>query len=150
MPNPYSLLELEPEAIRTLWTTTRNHDGRPDWSAIFPYYHEDIVFQDSIQQVRGLEAFQALCHRLTKRCPDLDMRIPHLVRQDRVIFMQWEMTMRFKKYPSSTIYGATRLLLAEDGRITDQRDYYDLWGDIFDNIPWFAARYRRFMHKKFG
>ena len=38
----------------------------------------------------------------------------------------------------------------EDGRIIGQRDYYDLWGDIFNGIPWFKKPYRRFMHKKFG
>ena len=32
----------------------------------------------------------------------------------------------------------------------DQRDYYDLWGDVFDNIPWMAKRYRKFMKKRFG
>jgi hypothetical protein len=40
--------------------------------------------------------------------------------------------------------------LDEEGRIQSQRDYFDLWGDIFDNIPWFAGPYRRFMHRKFG
>jgi hypothetical protein len=60
------------------------------------------------------------------------------------------MTMIFKKFPSSTIYGSTKLTLHQDGRIIEQRDYYDLWGDIFDNIPWFAKPYRRFMKKKFG
>jgi hypothetical protein len=43
-----------------------------------------------------------------------------------------------------------KLTLGEDGRIAEQRDYYDLWGDIFDNIPWFKKMYRRFMHRKFG
>ena len=42
------------------------------------------------------------------------------------------------------------LTLHEDGRIISQRDYYDLWGDIFNGIPWFVRRYRKFMRKKFG
>jgi hypothetical protein len=40
--------------------------------------------------------------------------------------------------------------LHEDGRIIGQRDYYDLWGDIFNGIPWFKKPYRKFMRKKFG
>jgi len=35
-------------------------------------------------------------------------------------------------------------------KIIEQRDYYDLWGDIFDNIPRFSVMYRKFMKKKFG
>ncbi len=150
MENTYSMAHLDTETIRRLWSNTYNREGKPDWSGIFPYYHEDIVFKDSIQELRGIDAFKALCKRLTDRCEQLSMNVPSLVSDGVVIFMQWEMTMRFKKYPSSTIYGATKLTLAEDDRIAVQRDYYDLWGDIFDNIPWFAKPYRKFMYKKFG
>lgn len=150
MNNAYSLAELDTQTVRSLWSSTYNREGKPDWSGIFPYYHENILFKDSIQQVRGIEAFKALCVRLTDRCEQLSMHIPSIVREETVIFMQWEMTMIFKKYPSSTLYGTTKLTLAEDGRIAEQRDYYDLWGDIFDNIPWFVKPYRRFMKKKFG
>ncbi len=37
--------------IRELWSKTYNREGKPDWSHILPYYHEDIVFQDSIQRI---------------------------------------------------------------------------------------------------
>jgi hypothetical protein len=43
------------------------------------------------------------------------------------------MTLSFKKYPSSILYGSSRLTLNKEGKISEQRDYYDLWGDIFDN-----------------
>ena len=35
-------------------------------------------------------------------------------------------------------------------KIIKQRDYYDLWGDILDNIPRIGKMYRKFMKKKFG
>lgn len=148
--HPYSLLNHSAEQIKVLWSRTYNTDGKPDWSHIYPYYHDDIVFQDSIQRIEGITEFRALCDRLTARCQQLKMNIPTIIKEKEIIFMQWEMTMMFKKYPSSTIYGATKLTLGVDGRIIGQRDYYDLWGDIFDNIPWFHKPYRRFMHKKFG
>lgn len=150
MQNPNSLSGMSAEQVKALWSKTYNTEGKPDWSHIFPYYHDQIVFQDTIQRIEGIEEFKALCKRLTDRCQQLKMNIPTIVKEGQVIFMQWEMTMIFKKYPSSTIYGATRLLLHDDGRIISQRDYYDLWGDIFDNIPWFAKPYRKFMKKKFG
>jgi hypothetical protein len=55
-----------------------------------------------------------------------------------------------EKYPSSILYGSSRLTINNEGKIIEQRDYYDLWGDIFDNIPRFAKVYRKFMKKKFG
>jgi hypothetical protein len=78
------------------------------------------------------------------------MKVVRAGMQERNIFMEWEMTISYKKNPRSVVYGASRLTLDEDGKIKEQRDYYDLWGDIFDNIPLFARVYRKFMRRKFG
>ncbi len=42
--------------IRELYNSkTYNREGsKPDWSHILPYYHEDIIFQDSIQRIEGI------------------------------------------------------------------------------------------------
>jgi len=145
-----SLSGLSADEVRALWSQTYNQLGKPDWSHIFPYYRDDVVFRDAIQEIRGIEAFKAMCERLTRRCRQLKMHLPTVVKEDRWVFIEWEMTMMFKRFPSSTLYGTTKLELDEDGRIRSQRDYYDLWGDIFDNIPWFAGPYRRFMRRRFG
>jgi len=144
------MTQLDEETIRTQWSKTYNTDGKPDWSHLFPYYDERIVFQDSIQRVEGKEAFMAVCNRLADRCRELHMDILDVSQNGNVIFLQWEMTMMFKRFPSSTLYGCSKLTLNEESLIVDQRDYYDLWGDIFDNIPRFGRMYRRFMHRKFG
>jgi limonene-1,2-epoxide hydrolase len=141
---------LDIETIKELWSKTYNREGKPDWSHIYPYYRPDIVFQDSIQRIEGIEEFIALCERLTMRCDTLAMDIHSVAQEGNVIQMEWTMTMSFKKYPSTPIYGATVLRLHEDGRIASQRDYYDLWGDIFNGIPKFKPMYRKFMRKKFG
>jgi limonene-1,2-epoxide hydrolase len=141
---------LTEETVRTLWSRTYNTHGKPDWSHLFPYYDEDIVFQDSIQRVEGKRAFMAVCNRLASRCKELTMDILDVAQHGSVIFLQWEMTMMFEKWPSSTLYGCTKLTLNDASLIVEQRDYYDLWGDIFDNIPRFGRMYRRFMHRKFG
>ncbi|MFO7729259.1 MAG: nuclear transport factor 2 family protein [Spirochaetia bacterium] len=142
--------KLDLETIQSQWSKTYNTRGKPDWSHLFPYYHQNIIFQDSIQRVEGKEAFMALCNRLSDRCKELRMDIVDLSRTENRIFMQWEMTMMFKKFPSSTLYGCSKLTLNEESLIIEQRDYYDLWGDIFDNIPRFGRMYRKFMHRKFG
>lgn len=141
---------LDVDTVIELWSKTYNTAGRPDWSHILPYYHENIVFRDSIQEIRGLEDFRAMTERLTARSQDLSMKVVRGVMKDRVVFIEWEMTIAYKKYPGSVLYGCSRLTLDDDGRIIEQRDYYDLWGDIFDNIPRFGKAYRKFMHRKFG
>jgi limonene-1,2-epoxide hydrolase len=138
------------DTIKELWSQTYNREGKPDWSHIFPYYHKEIVFQDTIQRIEGLDNFIAMCNRLTQRTKQLKMEILAITQKDNVIMFDWVMTMMFKKYPNTPMYGATKLVLSEDGLIKEQRDYYDLWGDIFNNIPRFGKMYRRFLIKKFG
>jgi hypothetical protein len=144
------LKELDVETVRELWSKTYNSPGKPDWSHIYPYYHPEIVFQDSIQRIQGIEEFMALCERLTRRCEQLRMDISSVVKSGNTIFMDWTMTMVFRKSPSTPIYGTTKLTLHPDGRIAEQRDYYDLWGDIFNGIPYFKGPYRKFMRRFFG
>lgn len=144
------IMSLNAESIKELWSKTYNTEGKPDWSHILPYYDEDIYFRDSIQELRGMEDFKAMTERLTNRSNDLKMNIVRAVQQGRDIFIEWEMTIKFKRNPSSVMYGSSRVTLNEEGKIIEQRDYYDLWGDIFDNIPRVAKAYRRFMKRKFG
>ena len=148
--DPGQLRKLDVSTVRELWSKTYNAEGKPDWSHIFPYYHPQIIFQDSIQRIEGFEEFQAMCERLTKRCQTLQMEIRSIVQESNVIFMDWKMTMTFRRTPSTPIFGSTRLVLHEDGRIVEQRDYYDLWGDIFNGIPGFRRLYRSFMRRFFG
>jgi hypothetical protein len=141
---------LTKDLVLELWSQTYNTEGKPDWSHILPYYDNNIYFRDSIQEISGIESFTAMTERLTRRSKDLKMKIVNAAMQDKIIFIEWEMTIKFKKNPSSILYGSSRLTLNAEGKIIEQRDYYDLWGDIFDNIPRFGKAYRRFMIKKFG
>ena len=143
-------LILNAETIKELWSKTYNTEGKPDWSHILPYYDEEIYFRDSIQEIHGIEKFRAMTERLTKRSKELTMKIVRAIMQDKDIFIEWEMTITFKRNPNSVMYGTSRVTLNDEGKIIEQRDYYDLWGDIFDNIPRFGKAYRRFMFRKFG
>ncbi len=141
---------LNAESIKDLWSKTYNTEGKPDWSHILPYYDDDIYFRDSIQELRGMDEFRAMTERLTDRSNDLKMKIVRTAQQGKDIFIEWEMTIKFKRNPSSVLFGASRVTLNDEGKIMEQRDYYDLWGDILDNIPRIARGYRRFMKRKFG
>ncbi len=138
------------EILKELWSKTYNNEGRPDWSHILQYYDENIHFKDSIQEIHGMEEFKKMTERLAKRSQDLKMKIVRAVQSGNDFFIEWEMTISYKKYPSSVLYGVSRLTVNDKGKIIEQRDYYDLWGDIFDNIPKFGKLYRKFMKKKFG
>jgi hypothetical protein len=138
------------EQLVDLWTDIYSPEGKPDWSRIIPYYHDDIFFKDSVQEIRGKKEFTAMTERLIKRSGSLEMAVRNAAQNGKVILLEWTMTLKYKKYPTSSIYGSSRITLTDSGKIIEQRDYYDLWGDIFDNIPGFGRAYRKFMHWKFG
>ena len=138
------------EMLKALWSKTYDTEGKPDWSHILPYYDDGIYFRDSIQEIHGIEDFRAMTERLTERSKDLIMNVLRVINHENIYFIEWEMTISYKKNPSSVLYGASRVTINQEGKITEQRDYYDLWGDIFDNIPRFGKAYRRFMKRKFG
>ena len=142
--------DLSVSTVRELWTKTYNAEGKPDWAHIFPYYHPEIVFRDTIQRIEGIHDFKEMCNRLTKRCSKLVMDIHSIGQENNVIFMEWTMTMVFRNMPDTSMYGCTRLTLHEDGRIIEQRDYYDLWGDILDRVPLLNRLYRKVMKTFFG
>ncbi len=138
------------DQIVALWSKTYNETGKPDWSHIWPYYDDNILFKDSIQEIRGITAFREMTQRLAERSNELYMKIIRTAMEGNIIFVEWEMTINYKKTRNSILYGASRITLSEGGKIIEQRDYYDLWGDIFDNIPRFKKLYRKFMKNKFG
>jgi len=133
-----------------LWSKTYNDKGKPDWSHIMPYYADDIHFKDTIQEIHGIKEFRKMVDRLAHRSNELKMVIRNATWKEDTVFMEWEMVINFKNTKTSSIYGASRITLNKEGKIKEQRDYYDLWGDIFDNIPMFNKVYRNFMKRIFG
>lgn len=148
--NNKKVVDLTINTVIEQWSKTYNNDGKPDWSHIFPYYHPEIIFQDSIQKLQGIDNFKAMCARLANRCGRLQMEIISILQDSNTIIMDWKMTMSFRRFPDKPVFGCTKLTLHNDGRIIEQRDYYDLWGDIFNGIPIFKKLYRKFMIKFFG
>lgn len=137
------------EQFAALWQDIYTAQGRPCWDNILPYYADDIRFRDSVQSLQGKKEFTAMTRRLAKRSKNLKFVIHNGTMSDNLIFIEWEMIIAYKKFPKSSVFGSSRLLL-RDGKVIDQRDYYDLWGDIYDNIPVVRKLYRVFMKGAFG
>lgn len=150
-----SVTEQEPFVIRDvqqivdLWTRVYA-DGCPDWSHLLPYYADDVHFADTVQELNGIAAFREMVERLARRSGDVRMQVLNAVKDGDVIFVEWQMTLRFRQTRTVTMPGLSRLTLNEKGKIVDQRDLYDLWGTIFDAIPGLRRAYRVFMRRVFG
>ena len=85
------------EQLKELWTNIYTREGKPDWSHILPYYDDDILFRDSVQEIRGKAEFTAMTQRLIERSGSLAMEVTNAAREGRVIFLEWVMTLSFNK-----------------------------------------------------
>ena len=113
--NNSQTISLNAESIKELWSKTYNTEGKPDWSHILPYYDDGIYFKDSIQEIRGIKDFRAMTERLTERSKELSMNVVRTTQHNENIFIEWEMTITFKKNPNSVLYGSSRVTLNEEG-----------------------------------
>ena len=102
--------------------------------ALRPFYADDMVFEDPIQKVHGVEPFIALNRRLVLRARELHFRIERVVSTDTEVFSTWHMHFRPKVGPAFEIDAASHLLL-EKGRVQRHRDYWDLGALFASAVP---------------
>ncbi len=138
------------ERMKEIWLSPYQFGKKPDYSQIYPHYHPNMRFKDSIQEVNGKAKFVELCDRLQKRCSEIRLDIHDMAQNDKIFFVQWTMSIRFRGTPLTPMYGATKITIDDEGLITEHRDYYDLWGDTLDVIPIVGRMYRWFMVNVMG
>ncbi len=102
--------------------------------ALRSLYADDMVFRDPIQEVRGLEEFIAMNHRLLGRARRLDWEVRAMQGDDTEVFLEWTMRGSPKLGPGMTLEGATRAT-ARDGKIVAQRDYWDFGELLASAVP---------------
>ena len=136
---------LTADTARALFDAMEVSD-EPDFSLIQRYYRPDVRFQDPIQQLQGRDAFIEMTRRLVERCQELRATVHHAAGNDGVIFLQWTMEMKLGPTPLTPIEGTTKLVLDDEGRVAEHRDYFDFWGDSLAAMPLVGVAYRRFMH----
>jgi hypothetical protein len=120
-----------------------------DLALIKAHYRDDVRFRDPIQEVVGREAFLELTERFLKRAKDLEVELHSAAQGQNTIFLAWTMKLRMGRGPRLTIDGTSRLTLDAQGKVSEHRDYFDLWGDSIDAVPGLSKVYRAIM-KKFG
>ncbi len=115
-----------------------------DVSIVRKHYHPDVRFRDAIQVVEGRDAVIEMLLRFPQRCKELRCIVHRVVQEGDVIFVEWTTEMVInRRIPTLRDDGCSRLLLDEDGRVIDHRDYFDLWGDMIDAFPRASKVYRK-------
>lgn len=95
-------------------------------------------FKDPFNDVQGLSEIQRIFSHMYE-----NLENPHFVVTGRIVqgnqcFLTWEFRFgfrRFKKGQAQCILGGSHLVLRDDGRITQHRDYWDAAEELYEKLP---------------
>jgi limonene-1,2-epoxide hydrolase len=105
-------------------------------------YAKEIVFEDPLHRIVGLEALAAYFTRLNARVEFVEFAFgTQVVAADKAA-LTWTMTVRTRR-PRQTIVVPGVSVIAFTDRITHQRDYFDVGAMLYERIPLFGWMLRR-------
>ena len=107
-------------------------------SQIDAIYTVDARFKDPFNEVQGQAAIRRIFEHMFAR-----LQAPRFVVTQRLVdgaqvFLVWEFRFRFQRGDTATeqvIRGGSHLRLADDGRITEHRDYWDAAEELYEKLP---------------
>ncbi len=71
---------------------------------------------------------------LINRCDDIDLESNSIAISKNIAFIEWTMGLKINGF--EFLYNATtRLILDEDGKVKEHRDYFDFCSSTFGKIP---------------
>lgn len=100
-------------------------------------YSDDVVFIDPVTQHSGLEAIHGYFERLLQNTKDCRFEIQKARVDGATGYISWRMTFchpRLNRGGPINVEGFS-LTIFRDGKICEQRDYYDMGAMIYEHIP---------------
>jgi hypothetical protein len=108
-------------------------------------YAADVVFEDPLHRIEGLDALAAYFARLNARVEYAEFAFGQQVVSSGEAALTWVMTVRTRR-PRQTIVVPGVSVLRFGDRITAQRDYFDVGAMLYERIPligWLLRRVKR-------
>ena len=114
------------------------HLSRERLPELATLYTEGARFKDPFNEVFGTAAITHIFEHMFE-----NLQAPRFVVTQRIVdgaqvFLVWEMRFRFKRFDTvspQVIRGGSHLTLANDGRISDHRDYWDAAEELYEKLP---------------
>lgn len=113
--------------------------------ALATVYTEQARFVDPFNEVRGIEAIEAVFAHGFAQCPGMRFVVQaRAVDGDRAL-LRWRMHCDDSAHGLS-IEGMSELVLGRDGRVVEHVDYWDPAAQLYERVPvlgWLMRRIRR-------
>ena len=114
-------------------------------SSMGALYTADAYFKDPFNEVRGLSEVQRIFSHMYVALHEPHFVVTNTVSQGDECFVVWDFKFRFKRLDTvtvQTVRGCSHLKLADDGRISFHRDYWDAAEELYEKLPYVGALMR--------
>lgn len=115
-------------------------DGK-NVSILDGFYAPEVVFQDPVGKVQGLENLKDYYRHAYKNVKSIRFNFKEFISQDQRIVGSWEMHLTVSGLNSGdpfTVDGVSVFELNEAGLVVRHRDYLDLGAMIYERLPFFG------------
>ena len=102
------------------------------------FYTEDIYFRDPFNEVRGIAPVLHIFSDMFVRLHDPRFTVVETILEDRGAVLIWDFNFRIKTLNPNLprrIHGLSHLRFAGDGRVSYHRDYWDVAGELYEQLP---------------
>tara|TARA_B100000676_G_C18091173_1_gene859930 strand:- start:6062 stop:6478 length:417 start_codon:yes stop_codon:yes gene_type:complete len=98
------------------------------------YVTQDVCFKDPFNNVRGVDAMERIFHHMFNNMQTVKFRVHKIASEGQVCFMSWrfEGKLRGKGWAFD---GASVMRFADDGRVAEHTDYWDVGRDFYEHFP---------------
>jgi steroid Delta-isomerase len=108
-------------------------------------YTADAHFKDPFNEVQGVPAIRRIFEHMF-----LTLEAPRFIVHDAVVqggqcFLTWDFVFRLRRGGDGealVVRGGSHLKLADDGRISLHRDYWDVAEELYEKLPVLGALMR--------
>ena len=116
------------------------HEGDTAIDRLGTLYDPHVVFRDPLQTLHGRDAFLAMNRRILARARRLSFEVSDAVGGRGSVFLAWTMFYEPRLGPKLVFHGTTHVRV-KDGRVVEQRDYWDLLSSVAQSLPFVRNAY---------
>lgn len=111
------------------------------------FYTEDARFADPFNDVRGLPAIHRVFEQMFRYAPDARFTVHDSAWSGERWLLYWTMEFTGRNGKAWRIDGTSRVVVADDGRVSEHLDYWDSGRQFYERLPLLGGIIRLIRHR---
>jgi steroid delta-isomerase len=104
-------------------------------------FAERARFVDPFNDVHDRPAIRGVFEHMFASCDDPRFSVDECLGDDQLVYLRWQFS--FGKAPERrVVHGVSRVQFADNGLVTEHRDYWDPARQLYEKIPFLGRLFR--------